>query len=444
MLEEGYVKYGGKPYKIATARYWQYMVTSPKLIDELRRAPDGALSFHEAVVESLNLRFSTGLRDVDNQYHIPVIRTTLTRNLSVLADDIFDEIRAAFTDVIPPKDDWVAAPALDSMMQVVARTSSRIFVGLPLCKDPEFLEMSINYTIDVVKTGLLLNVAPDLLKPALNSMITTVPRAVNKAERLLAPLIEERRKCMEMYGDDWADKPNDMLQWLMDAVRDEPIEEQTNRALATRVLLVGFAAVHTSSMSFTHALYYLAANPQYMEPMREEVEAVIAHDGWCKASLQKMRKVDSFLKECQRVEGLGLLFLNRKALQDFTFSDGTFVPRGSFVCTATPMTHLEGVYYDNPWEFDPWRFSSMRDESGGGVRHQMVNTSTEYLPFGLGKHACPGRFFAANELKSMMAHMVLTYDVSCEEPGKMPQSVRYSTTVSPNRKAKVLFRRRRD
>lgn len=117
---------------------------------------------------------------------------------------------------------------------------------------------------------------------------------------------------------------NDMLQWLMDAVRDEPIEEQTNRGLATRVLLVGFAAIHTSSMvsivpamkianlytnflqSFTHALYYLAANPQYMKPMREEVEAVIAHDGWCKASLQKMRKVDSFLKECQRVEGLGL------------------------------------------------------------------------------------------------------------------------------------------
>ena len=51
------------------------------------------------------------------------------------------------------------------------------------------------------------------------------------------------------------------------------------------------------------------------------------------------------------------------------------------------MTHLEGVYYDNPWEFDPWRFSSMRDESGEGTKHQMVNTSTEYLPFGLGKHA---------------------------------------------------------
>lgn len=40
--------------------------------------------------------------------------------------------------------------------------------------------------------------------------------------------------------------------------------------------------------------------------MREEVEAVLADEGgWSKVALQKMRKVDSFLKECQRFEGLG-------------------------------------------------------------------------------------------------------------------------------------------
>ena len=38
-------------------------------------------------------------------------------------------------------------------------------------------------------------------------MITRVPKLIDTSERLLAPTIEERRKCMEMYGDDWADKP---------------------------------------------------------------------------------------------------------------------------------------------------------------------------------------------------------------------------------------------
>lgn len=54
----------------------------------------------------------------------------------------------------------------------------------------------------------------------------------------------------------------------------------------------------------TYALYRLAANPQYVAPLREEVEACVARDGWSKAALQKMVKVDSFLREVQRVDGL--------------------------------------------------------------------------------------------------------------------------------------------
>ena len=79
--------------------------------------------------------------------------------------------------------------------------------------------------------------------------------------------------------------------------------------------------------------------------------------------------------------------LNRKALTDYTFSDGTFVPKGSYVSTCQAATHDETGYYTDPYVFDPWRFANMRDETGEGTKHQMVNTSLEYLPFGLGKHA---------------------------------------------------------
>ena len=41
-----------------------------------------------------------------------------------------------------------------------------------------------------------------------------------------------------------------------------------------------------------------------MEPIREEVEAVIAEYGWSKAAMNRMRKLDSFMKETQRTQGL--------------------------------------------------------------------------------------------------------------------------------------------
>ena len=61
--------------------------------------------------------------------------------------------------------------------------------------------------------------------------------------------------------------------------------------------------VHTLQV-FTYALYNLAANPQYVQPLREEVEAIIDKEGWSKTSLSKMRKVDSFLKESLRMESI--------------------------------------------------------------------------------------------------------------------------------------------
>lgn len=41
-----------------------------------------------------------------------------------------------------------------------------------------------------------------------------------------------------------------------------------------------------------------------MQPLREEVETIIAKEGWTKAALMKMWKLDSFMKESQRFNGI--------------------------------------------------------------------------------------------------------------------------------------------
>ena len=63
---------------------------------------------------------------------------------------------------------------------------------------------------------------------------------------------------------------------------------------------------HHVSQSITHALYHLAASPEYQQPLREEVETLVAAEGWSKATMGKMWKVDSFLKESQRYNGIAI------------------------------------------------------------------------------------------------------------------------------------------
>lgn len=121
---------------------------------------------------------------------------------------------------------------------------------------------------------------------------------------------------------------NDMLMWLMSEAKGA---ERSPEGLARRLLLVNFAAInatslvrgvnqfHPSTGSYSHCLHVvqmvtqvlcrLICNPEYIELLRQEAEAAVAEEGWTKAGMDKMRKIDSFLRETQRVdvESIGLL-----------------------------------------------------------------------------------------------------------------------------------------
>jgi len=146
-------------------------------------------------------------------------------------------------------------------------------------------------------------------------------------------------------------------------------------------------------------------------------------------------------------------------MKDFTFSDGTFIPKGTLVVVPSRCLHLDNEHYDNAHVFDPFRFSNVRDEEGDGTKYQFVSTSMEYLSFGHGKHAwydplygcmnrltcvriSPGRFFAANELKTMLAHVVISYDVRLEDNMTRAKGLCAGFRMSPDPAAKIMFRRR--
>ena len=130
-------------------------------------------------------------------------------------------------------------------------------------------------------------------------------------------------------------------------------------------------------------------------------------------------------------------------MSDVTLTDGTFLPKGAFVTATAFATHQDSANYADPTEFKPFRYSDMRSQdSGEALKHQMTNTSADYLAFGHGRHACPGRFFAVNELKAMMAYVVMNYDVKAEVEGVRPENVYFGTRLIPSPTAKVLFRKR--
>ncbi|KAF8489265.1 cytochrome P450 [Russula emetica] len=197
------------------------------------------------------------------------------------------------------------------------------------------------------------------------------------------------------------------------------------------------------SLTFVQVLYRLLSNPEYIEPLRQEVDAVIREEGWTKAGMDKMYKIDSLLRETQRFDGFSSISMIRLAMHPFTFSNGVTIPAGTLISVPASATHRDERIFPNLDKFDGFRFVKLHESEGDTTmsKYQAVSASNEYLPYGLGRHACPGRFFAVNEIKALLAHIVTTYDIKFEEgKGAPPEfsiaELRYTGD------ANVMFRAR--
>ncbi|KAJ7029678.1 cytochrome P450 [Mycena alexandri] len=363
VIQQGYDQQPqGGVFRVARLFRWEYVVCGPKHVKEIGDAPENVLSFQDGVEETLATRLVMGAAIADNPYHSHTIRTSLTRNLHACFPDVRDEIICAFNDVLPAKSsEWTTLPVLPIIMVVVARVSNRIFVGLPLCRNETYLQNNVQFTIDVIKSGQLVGLFPKLLQPLVAPFITNKNKNLAIAVEVLGPTIEDRLSKESEMGPDWPGKPNDFISWLLETAEGE---ERTVPALVLRILSTNFAAIHTSSMAFTHALFDLATHPEHLLPMREEAERVVKEQGWSKAALNSMVKIDSFLRESQRLHSFGPTVMNRTvvAKEGFRFSDGTIIPHNSFVYVAARATHYDEANFENPTKFDGFRFARERAE----------------------------------------------------------------------------------
>jgi len=418
----------------------QWLVIAPGFdqVEEIRRAPDDVLSAQDAVADTLHTDITLGPEIHANPFHVDIIRTTLTRNIGAAFPDIYDEIITAFAEYIPTKEhEWTKVVLYSTVMNVVCRSSNRIFVGLPLCRNIDYMSLTKNFTIDLVKAALTIEAFPSFLRPTVAYLFTNIYSDVKRGKRHLEPLIKERLEYEAQYGKNWPGKPNDLISWLLDVAEGD---QRSVSNITKRVLFTNFTAIHTSTIAAVQILYDLANHSEYMQPLREEIEAVVQEDGWTKAAMGKLRKLDSFMKESMRFSFLSSLGLKRKVMKDFTFSDGTTIPAGCIAAVPLNCIHADSAYFPDPDTFDGLRFFKMREQDGEGIKHQFVTLDSTYLLFGHGRHACPGRFFAESEVKVILAHILMTYDI--EMPNGRPNNVYFGEAVLCDTNAEMLFRKR--
>lgn len=143
------------------------------------------------------------------------------------------------------------------------------------------------------------------------------------------------------------------------------------------------------------ALFDLASRHEYVTPLCEELEKVIAEGGeddLDPRAMGKLELMDSFLKESQRhvaqnirkhfcwsqvltrqiFESLGAVSVYRKVMSPLTLKDGTILPTGSYVCVPSIDPAVDPKSLTR--EFDGFRWARMRKDTNNDTKYLSVAT----------------------------------------------------------------------
>lgn len=229
-------------------------------------------------------------------------------------------------------------------------------------------------------------------------------------------------------------KHEDTLTWVQEAVGESPIDA------AVVQLAFAISALHTTSEAFRQIMLDLCMHPELLQPLRDELEAVISHGGVNPSSLSKLHLLDSVMKESQRMKG-AIVSIERRVVRDTAMPNGLKLPRGSNIAVDSSDMWNSDIHI-NPDQFDGYRFLRIREQGGkGSSTAPFVSSNKQHNVFGAGRFICPGRFFVANEMKLVLAHVLSKYDIRLAE-GQKPKGSWYGFYYMTDLDVRVEVHRR--
>ena len=330
------------------------------------------------------------------------------------------------------------------LLRIVAIVSGRIFIGPELYREEEYVEAATQYTVELLGAQRAVKAVKPWLRPVYAPFLPelkALDRRVMAANRFLQPVVQARREAAARGENK---QYNDFLGWMMNNAQKFDIKN--DKEIARIQLAISFAAIHTTTMTATNVFYNLAARQEYVEPLREEVlQALNTSEGvWTTAGLNSLRRLDSFIRETMRLDPVFFNAFRRKVLRPFELSDGTFIPKDTMIEVPYYAITRDPSIFPDPDTFNGFRFADIPDGKAWEL-NQFVSITPTNLLFGYGRHACPGRFFAANEIKMIVARILLEFDFrNADGSTERYRNLEFGTTVSSLRSSFEIVQEKAD
>ena len=166
------------------------------------------------------------------------------------------------------------------------------------------------------------------------------------------------------------------------------------------------AGADTSSAATSFMLYSLLKHPDVLEQVRGEADQLFAGGAPTAAGLNNMPVTQRAIQETLRLYPIVPVMV-RMVANSFEFA-GYWIPAGTPVWVAMPVSHHLPELYPDPQRFDIDRFLPERRE------HSQPGA---YAPFGFGPHSCLGQASAQLQMALISATVLHRAEIALDPPG---------------------------
>ncbi|KAL1796185.1 hypothetical protein ACET3X_004725 [Alternaria dauci] len=388
ILNEARKRYGKQLYRLITDT-GECLILPPEYAGMIRNSMD--LSFAEAVVDmfSGNVHgfemFAVLLHE--KRLVQTVVTKRLTKYLYTLTKPLSEEATYACDVIFGSDPEWKETVIADSILQLTARLSTKIFLGDTMCRNEAWLSASKAYTATCFVMSLKMAALPPLLKPLVPYLLSdakTVREHGQKCRDILTPLFTSRQALKAEARKAGKPEPvfNDMIDWY------EQESGGTNYDPALFQTALSFVAIHTTSELLTHAITLLASEKGYVDALREEIVRVVGRDGLTKTGLMNLTLMDSCLKEVQRFRPAAFLTMRRKAKHTVLIPNGTLIPKHTHIAVDGHLMSSPTLY-SSPKKFDIYRYQRLRSDPTRASQAHLVSTGPRTYLSGTASRAVP-------------------------------------------------------
>ncbi|ORX50564.1 cytochrome P450 [Hesseltinella vesiculosa] len=246
---------------------------------------------------------------------------------------------------------------------------------------------------------------------------------MNKAREGLRAIVDEQLRNRFKNGHN---EESDFFKWAM-TLHIKEYSQENVETLTTFVVVFFFVGVLTTVATAVGMLQGLLRNAQLVQGIREEQEQAITDEineqqARGKISMdepdrdlffvknaasvyRRLVKLDSFLREAFRFGGNDLGHAHTNITQhDVVLKSGAVIRPGDEVYINFWHLHFHYPSKDEKPlnEFNPFRH--VGDKS-------VTKVGEDFVSFGMGKHACPGRWFATHQIKGIISSAIRLYDI---------------------------------